>query len=170
MSDASTAIAIRIGLDRSKTTFIDHRISRVNSPRAVEEGGRAEPRAPGHPPSFAHSGSVVHRALRGRSSGDRSELVLKYRGLGLAIMGIRDPDRSGPMPGSLDDSPPRGGCWTSGRTPSAMIDPRVASGLRDIPPSVMIPRERMLATLPQDVRLVRLSCRSRPRTSSAWRS
>lgn len=27
-----------------------------------------------------------------------------------------------------------------------MIDPRVASGLRDIPPSVMIPRERMLAT------------------------
>jgi histidyl-tRNA synthetase len=26
-----------------------------------------------------------------------------------------------------------------------MIDPRVASGLRDIPPSVMIPRERMLA-------------------------
>src|ERR1700722_12575656 len=28
-----------------------------------------------------------------------------------------------------------------------MIDPRVASGLRDIPPSLMIPRERMLATL-----------------------
>ena len=27
-----------------------------------------------------------------------------------------------------------------------MIDPRVASGLRDIPPSVMIPREKMLAT------------------------
>ncbi|QEH34149.1 Histidine--tRNA ligase [Aquisphaera giovannonii] len=27
-----------------------------------------------------------------------------------------------------------------------MIDPRVASGLRDLPPSVMIPRERMLAT------------------------
>ena len=27
-----------------------------------------------------------------------------------------------------------------------MIDPRVASGLRDIPPAVMIPRERMLAT------------------------
>lgn len=27
-----------------------------------------------------------------------------------------------------------------------MIDPRVASGLRDIPPSAMIPRERMLAT------------------------
>src|SRR5580700_2964104 len=27
-----------------------------------------------------------------------------------------------------------------------MIDPRVASGLRDIPPSVMIPRERMLAS------------------------
>src|SRR5262245_8158259 len=27
-----------------------------------------------------------------------------------------------------------------------MIDPRVASGLRDVPPSVMIPRERMLAT------------------------
>jgi histidyl-tRNA synthetase len=27
----------------------------------------------------------------------------------------------------------------------AMIDPRVASGLRDIPPSAMIPRERMLA-------------------------
>ena len=26
------------------------------------------------------------------------------------------------------------------------IDPRVASGLRDVPPSVMIPRERMLAT------------------------
>src|SRR5258708_14965741 len=26
-----------------------------------------------------------------------------------------------------------------------MIDPRVASGLRDLPPSVMIPRERMLA-------------------------
>ena len=26
-----------------------------------------------------------------------------------------------------------------------MIDPRVASGLRDVPPSVMIPRERMLA-------------------------
>ena len=25
-----------------------------------------------------------------------------------------------------------------------MIDPRVASGLRDIPPAVMIPRERML--------------------------
>ncbi len=30
-----------------------------------------------------------------------------------------------------------------------MIDPRVASGLRDIPPSVMIPRERMLATFRQ---------------------
>jgi histidyl-tRNA synthetase len=29
----------------------------------------------------------------------------------------------------------------------AMIDPRVASGLRDIPPAAMIPRERMLATL-----------------------
>ncbi|WP_169975011.1 histidine--tRNA ligase [Tautonia rosea] len=28
-----------------------------------------------------------------------------------------------------------------------MIDPRVASGLRDIPPSAMIPRERMLETL-----------------------
>src|SRR4051812_21405287 len=27
-----------------------------------------------------------------------------------------------------------------------MIDPRVASGLRDVPPSVMIPRERMLST------------------------
>ncbi|MBX6314762.1 MAG: histidine--tRNA ligase, partial [Isosphaeraceae bacterium] len=27
-----------------------------------------------------------------------------------------------------------------------MIDPRVASGLRDLPPAVMIPRERMLAT------------------------
>src|SRR3954465_2684822 len=27
-----------------------------------------------------------------------------------------------------------------------MIDPRVASGLRDLPPSVMIPRERMLAS------------------------
>ncbi len=27
-----------------------------------------------------------------------------------------------------------------------MIDPRVASGLRDVPPSAMIPRERMLAT------------------------
>src|ERR1700722_4252345 len=27
-----------------------------------------------------------------------------------------------------------------------MIDPRVASGLRDIPPSLMIPRERMLAS------------------------
>lgn len=27
-----------------------------------------------------------------------------------------------------------------------MIDPRVASGLRDVPPSVMIPRERMLAS------------------------
>ena len=25
-----------------------------------------------------------------------------------------------------------------------MIDPRVAGGLRDLPPSVMIPRERML--------------------------
>src|SRR3954447_15908273 len=30
-----------------------------------------------------------------------------------------------------------------------MIDPRVASGLRDIPPSVMIPRERMLASFRQ---------------------
>src|SRR5262249_62179865 len=29
---------------------------------------------------------------------------------------------------------------------SAMIDPRVASGLRDIPPAAMIPRERMLAS------------------------
>jgi len=28
----------------------------------------------------------------------------------------------------------------------AMIDPRVASGLRDLPPSAMIPRERMMAT------------------------
>ena len=37
-----------------------------------------------------------------------------------------------------------------------MIDPRVASGLRDLPPSVMIPRERMLAAFPRDVRLVRL--------------
>ncbi len=27
-----------------------------------------------------------------------------------------------------------------------MIDPRTASGLRDIPPSAMIPRERMLAS------------------------
>jgi len=27
-----------------------------------------------------------------------------------------------------------------------MIDPRVASGLRDLPPSVTIPRERMLET------------------------
>jgi histidyl-tRNA synthetase len=31
----------------------------------------------------------------------------------------------------------------------AMIDPRVASGLRDLPPSVMIPRERMLASFRQ---------------------
>ena len=30
-----------------------------------------------------------------------------------------------------------------------MIDPRVASGLRDLPPSVMIPRERMLASFRQ---------------------
>lgn len=30
-----------------------------------------------------------------------------------------------------------------------MIDPRVASGLRDIPPAVMIPRERMLASFRQ---------------------
>ena len=30
-----------------------------------------------------------------------------------------------------------------------MIDPRVASGLRDIPPAVMIPRERMLAAFRQ---------------------
>jgi len=30
-----------------------------------------------------------------------------------------------------------------------MIDPRVASGLRDIPPAVMIPRERMLGTFRQ---------------------
>ncbi len=30
-----------------------------------------------------------------------------------------------------------------------MIDPRVASGLRDLPPAVMIPRERMLATFRQ---------------------
>jgi histidyl-tRNA synthetase len=30
-------------------------------------------------------------------------------------------------------------------SPTSMIDPRVASGLRDLPPSVMIPRERMLA-------------------------
>ncbi len=30
-----------------------------------------------------------------------------------------------------------------------MIDPRVASGLRDVPPSVMIPRERMLAAFRQ---------------------
>src|SRR5580692_11854078 len=28
----------------------------------------------------------------------------------------------------------------------SMIDPRVASGLRDLPPSVMIPRERMLSS------------------------
>src|SRR3954463_5237459 len=30
-----------------------------------------------------------------------------------------------------------------------MIDPRVASGLRDVPPAVMIPRERMLETFRQ---------------------
>ena len=30
-----------------------------------------------------------------------------------------------------------------------MIDPRVASGLRDLPPTVMIPRERMLAVFRQ---------------------
>ena len=30
-----------------------------------------------------------------------------------------------------------------------MIDPRVASGLRDLPPAVMIPRERMLAAFRQ---------------------
>ena len=30
-----------------------------------------------------------------------------------------------------------------------MIDPRVASGLRDLPPAVMIPRERMLAVFRQ---------------------
>ncbi len=33
----------------------------------------------------------------------------------------------------------------NGETPTTMIDPRVAGGLRDLPPSVMIPRERMLA-------------------------
>src|SRR5579875_3799958 len=31
------------------------------------------------------------------------------------------------------------------RARPSMIDPRVASGLRDLPPSVMIPRERILA-------------------------
>ena len=31
-------------------------------------------------------------------------------------------------------------------SPVMPIDPRVASGLRDVPPSVMIPRERMLAS------------------------
>ena len=35
------------------------------------------------------------------------------------------------------------------RTRRTMIDPRVASGLRDLPPAVMIPRERMLAAFRQ---------------------
>ena len=51
-----------------------------------------------------------------------------------------------------------------------MIDPRVASGLRDIPPSVMIPRERMLAAFRADLRRRSATSRSRPRTSSAWKS
>ena len=41
---------------------------------------------------------------------------------------------------------------TFSRDPKAcptMIDPRVASGLRDLPPAVMIPRERMLASFRQ---------------------
>ena len=37
-----------------------------------------------------------------------------------------------------------------------MIDPRVASGLRDLPPSVMIPRERMLAAFRQTFAELRL--------------
>ena len=50
-----------------------------------------------------------------------------------------------------------------------MIDPRVASGLRDIPPSVMIPRERMLASFRKTFASFGY-CRSRPRTSSGWKS
>ena len=51
-----------------------------------------------------------------------------------------------------------------------MIDPRVASGLRDLPPSVMIPRERMLGGVPPDVRRLRLRADRDARTSSGWRS
>ena len=49
------------------------------------------------------------------------------------------------------------------------IDPRVASGLRDVPPSVMIPRERMLEMFRKDVRLVRLRAHRDALTSSGWK-
>ena len=45
-------------------------------------------------------------------------------------------------PGSLHVGPPS-------RTDKTMIDPRVASGLRDLTPAVMIPRERMLGLFRQ---------------------
>ena len=36
-----------------------------------------------------------------------------------------------------------------------MIDPRVASGLRDLTPPMMIPREQMIAPLPPGLRRLR---------------
>ncbi len=60
-------------------------------------------------------------------------------------MGNRD--RTRPTPGALspDESPQVADAGVL-KDALEMIDPRVASGLRDIPPSAMIPRERALAT------------------------
>src|SRR5262249_30847440 len=59
-------------------------------------------------------------------------------GLDRARVGTRREDRDGTIPVMRTPTEPL-------ESPSPMIDPRVASGLRDLPPSVMIPRERMLA-------------------------
>jgi histidyl-tRNA synthetase len=49
------------------------------------------------------------------------------------------------MRGASPASRPRCEARAAIASEEPMIDPRVASGLRDLPPSVMIPRERMLA-------------------------
>ena len=50
-----------------------------------------------------------------------------------------------------------------------MIDPRVASGLRDLLSAVMIPRERMLGASARSSP-ASASCPSRRPTSSEWKS
>src|SRR4051812_49355658 len=76
--------------------------------------------------------------LAGPGSG-RPEITQTPRGVGPERIGLRLVSWG---PGIGSDRPGR----AFGKEASVMIDPRVASGLRDIPPSAMIPREATLAT------------------------
>ena len=77
-------------------------------------------------------------------------------------------EASGGQYASRPGKPARRASLKDGST--TMIDPRVASGLRDLTPAVMIPRERMLGAFPPGFLRASGSCRSKRRTSSEWKS